>query len=269
MIPRRILDYFDHAQYRAGRFDLDSVSHVVTGRTLRSTFVPNEPVGDAFLHVNPNALPRARLAGRPAYAEGREEAVETLTRLGPEVQERLVVEDPARPLDADARVAGTAKIETDLPEEVVVSVSAETPAYLVLADTFDPGWSATVDGEPAAIVPAYVAFRAVFVKPGSHRIVFRYAPAGFAAGLAATAVGCLLALGCMLRPGSATATPDHVVMAGAGRLKAVWLAAAILVVVASIPRLGPTGVSVQSRWGRAWHTFTWGAGLEAMHENRR
>ncbi|WP_240910936.1 YfhO family protein [Paludisphaera soli] len=269
MIPRRILDYFDHTQYKAGRFDLDSVSHVVTGRGLRSVFVPNEPAGEAFLHVNPNARPRARLEGRPIYASGREEAVETLTRLGPEVQERLVVEDPARPLDEAAQVAGTATIEVDLPEEVVVSVVAETPAYLVLADTFDPGWSATVDGKPAAIAPAYVAFRAVYLEPGPHRVVFRYSPAGFTAGLAATAFGGLLALAMMVRPGRRAASADHQDLPAAGRLRRAWLIAAAIVVLASIPRIGPDGLGVQARWKRAWHGFTWGAGIEAMHENRR
>ncbi|AMV37082.1 YfhO family protein [Planctomyces sp. SH-PL62] len=269
MIPRRILDYFDNTRYKAGRFDLDSVSHVVTGRSLRSVFVPNEPVGEAFLHVNPNARPRARLKGRPVYASSREEAVAALTRLGPELLERLVVEDPARPLDAEAQAVGTAKIEVDLPEEVAVSVVAETPAYLVLADTFDPGWTATVDGIPAPIVPAYVAFRAVHLEPGTHRVVFRYAPAGFSLGLAATILGGLLAIGLLLRPGSTTTTADHRDLARANRLKAAWLAAVVLIVLASIPSFEPEGISIQSRWRRAWHTFTWGAGVEAMHQNRQ
>ncbi len=79
----------------------------------------------------------------------------------------------------DATVSGTARIVEDLPERVVVETDAATPAYLVLSDTFDPGWSATVDGQPAPIRPAYVAFRAVYLPQGKHTVVFTYRPAGF------------------------------------------------------------------------------------------
>ena len=266
MISRRIIDYFDNTLYGAGRFDLDSVSHIVVGRNQRAAFAPNEQVGEAFLHVNPNALPRARLAGRPVYAADRAEAVEILGRLGPELMNRLVVEDPARPLDPDAEVAGTATIETDLPERVVVVVEAETPAYLVLADTFDPGWTATVDGRPAPISPAYVAFRAVYVDKGRHTIEFRYRPAGFLLGLVISMAGVLIAVGLLVRPGTRPPdSTDHLRMEGSTRWRRIGIAGALLVIAASIIQVGPSGqISVQKRWDRAWHSFTWGSGFEAM-----
>jgi len=270
MISRRIIDYFDNTMYRAGRFDLDSVSHVVVGRNNQAMFVPNERVGDAFLHVNPNALPRARLAGRPVYAADRDEAIEGLRRLGPELLNRLVVEDPAKPLDPTAEAAGAATIETDLPERVVVKVDAETPSYLVLADTFDPGWTATVDGRPAPIVPAYVAFRAVYVDKGRHTVEFRYRPAGFMLGLAISMGGILIAAALLVWPGGMASPADHVQMEGASRWRRIWIAGALLIIVASIVQVGPSGgLSVQRRWDRAWHSFTWGSGLEAMIENRQ
>ena len=39
---------------------------------------------------------------------------------------------------------GSARIAVDLPERVEVEVDARTPAYLVLADTYDTGWTMTV-----------------------------------------------------------------------------------------------------------------------------
>lgn len=271
MISRRIVDYFDNTLYRAGRFDLDSVSHVVVGQFQQAMFVPNERIGDVYLHVNSSAKPRARLAGKPVYAADRAEAVEALRSLGPELPHRLVVEDPARPLDPTAEVAGTATIEIDLPERIVVAVEAETPAYLVLSDTFDPGWRATIDGRPAPIAPAYVAFRAVYVEKGRHVVEFRYRPAGFVLGAAVSGVGILIALGLWFWPGR-TSTPhaDHDRLESAGRWRKVWIVGAVLIIAASIVGVGPSGgVGIQKRWDRAWHSFTWGSGWEAMFENRK
>ncbi|APW63322.1 YfhO family protein [Paludisphaera borealis] len=271
MIPRRILDYTDNAMYKAGRFDLDSVSHIITGRLQRSSFVPNTPVGDAFVHVNKNALPRARLAGKPFYAADRQDAVAALTRLNRELYARIVVEDPARPLSPDAEVAGSARITTDLPEHVVVSVDAQTPAYLILADTFDPGWSATVDGNPAPIAPAYVAFRAVYLDKGAHTVEFHYRPAGFTLGLTLTAIGALISVGLIVAPRRiGVGSLDHVHLATATRLRRIWIAAVVLIIALSILKIGSTGnVAIQNRWDRAWHKFTWGSGIEAMVERRK
>ena len=63
----------------------------------------------------------------------------------------------------------------------MIETDAATPAYLVLSDTFDPGWSATVDGQPAPIWPAYVAFRAVYLPQGTTHGRFQLPPGGLRA----------------------------------------------------------------------------------------
>ena len=68
MISRRLLDYFDHV--RSGRLDIESVSHVVTGRNMKNQFPPTFPVGAGFIHRNTRVLPRARLMGRPGLRRG-------------------------------------------------------------------------------------------------------------------------------------------------------------------------------------------------------
>jgi hypothetical protein len=271
MISRRFLDYTGNTTYGAGRFDLESVSHLVVGRRQRTRVIPNVRVGAGYLHANKTVLPRARLAGKPVYAADGREATAALARLKREVFDRLIVEDPARPLDPDAEVAGSATITTDLPERVVVAVDARTPAYLVLADTFDPGWSATVDGEPAPVVPAYVAFRAVYVGQGSHTVEFQYRPAGFRLGLALSSIGGLVVIGLLVAPRrSAGATGDHAPLATATRLRRLWVAAVVLIILLSMVKIGPSGkVVVQDRWKRAWHPFTWGSGIEAIAEQHR
>jgi uncharacterized membrane protein YfhO len=78
------------------------------------------------------------------------------------------------------------------PDRVVVQVSAGQPGYLVLGDTYYPGWRATVDGEPAEIVAANHAFRAVPLGAGEHTVIFQYAPRSFQVGAWVTLVAMLL-----------------------------------------------------------------------------
>jgi uncharacterized membrane protein YfhO len=65
--------------------------------------------------------------------------------------------------------------------------------HVVLVDAYDPGWRVRVDGRPATLVRANVAFRAVEVPAGRHRIEQRYRPAAASVG----AVISTLALGGM------------------------------------------------------------------------
>ncbi|MCX7681877.1 MAG: YfhO family protein [Anaerolineae bacterium] len=59
---------------------------------------------------------------------------------------------------------------------VTIHVTLETPGYLVLADTWYPGWQATVDGEPAPLMRANYAFRAVWLEAGEHTVEMAYRP---------------------------------------------------------------------------------------------
>ena len=223
----------------SGRLDIEGVSHVVTGRRWKGRIIhaKSEPAGAAFIHRNVNVLPRARLAGRPIYAEDQRSAAAALHRLvsASQLRDQLLVEDPSHPLHADATVTGTEpKIVEDLPERVVIETDAETPAYLVLSDTYDPGWSATVDGRAAPIRPAYVAFRAVFLPAGKHTVVFTYRPAGFELGLKLTCGGVLLALVLWFWPPRRIPfTPDHAVLDWPPHWRIWWFVALGAIVLVS------------------------------------
>ena len=86
---------------------------------------------------------------------------------------------------------GTARILAEFAGRVDVAASVKDGGWLVLSDTYFPGWSATVDGEPAEILPAQGVFRAVWVPAGEHLVQFVYRPWSFAIGAVVTGL-CLL-----------------------------------------------------------------------------
>ncbi len=71
---------------------------------------------------------------------------------------------------------GAARIERYAPEEVIVDTRSPRDGFLILSDTFRPGWLAVVDGTPRPILRAHTALRAVAVPAGEHRVTFTYEP---------------------------------------------------------------------------------------------
>jgi hypothetical protein len=266
MIPRRWKDFFDSTRPESLSNDLTGVSHVLVGVPSRIPGWP-DPVqaGTAYVFTNPAPSPRVRLAGLPFYVRDREEAMATLTALGAEAMNRLIIEDPDQPLAASASASGTARIVSEEPDHLVITTRSTAPAYLVLMDTFDPGWSATVDGRPAPIRPAYVNFRGVYLPAGDHEVAFRYVTAGLHAGLALTvaAVVCLLGTFLLRRAGSPL-RPEHDPLRWPPGWPWALLVGCLLIVLGSAFTTGPNGLVVHPRWDIATHKFTWGAGLEAM-----
>jgi hypothetical protein len=84
---------------------------------------------------------------------------------------------------------GQAAIVAYRPERVEVEAVATADALLVLSDAFYPGWTVEVDGQPAELLAANYAVRAVLLPPGAHRVMFSYhvpglVPAAWVSGLA-------------------------------------------------------------------------------------
>jgi hypothetical protein len=82
------------------------------------------------------------------------------------------------------------------PERVTIDAEADGDGLLVVNDAYWPGWSATIDGAPAKIIPADVLVRAVPFPSGSHRLEMRYAPleVGLGGATATAGLAGLLAL---------------------------------------------------------------------------
>lgn len=78
-----------------------------------------------------------------------------------------------------------------------VVLRASGPGTLVLADTWYPRWTATVDGTPTEILRADVNFRGVLLPAGAHEVVFAYDPGapGIALGFAVVALAGVLGAG--------------------------------------------------------------------------
>jgi hypothetical protein len=89
--------------------------------------------------------------------------------------------DDALALPDDCR--GQAEIIDEVPTRITVAADMQTRGLLVLADRWDDGWRAYLDGEPVPIRRTNYVLRGVEVPTGRHTLVFAYEPASLVWGV--------------------------------------------------------------------------------------
>ena len=112
-------------------------------------------------------------------------------------QTLLLEEEPDRQETAPANSAATSgnsecRITSYQPDSVSIQASLSQPGFLLLLDTWFPGWNVTVNGRPAKVYRADYNFRAVSLPAGSSAVNFTYHPASFTIGCALFLVSLLL-----------------------------------------------------------------------------
>ncbi len=154
--------------------------------------------GDVKVYENLELLPRAYVVHRARVFPDDETALAALAdpAFNPATQ---VILSAGEALSDSAEVADeAARVITYEPERVAVEATLARPGYLVLADTYYPGWRATVDGTPVTIQRANLLFRAVYLTPGQHRVVFIYAPDTLRWGAMVSGIGWVILTGMLI-----------------------------------------------------------------------
>ncbi len=111
--------------------------------------------------------------------------------------QRVILAEPLpeqRAGDVAAPAAGEVARVSRMPTEHRYHVTAERPMVLVIAETWYPGWSATVNGSDARLYRANLAFMALPVPGGESVVVLRYNLTNWPSALAVTLVALLAAL---------------------------------------------------------------------------
>ena len=70
----------------------------------------------------------------------------------------------------------------DEASQLLLAVQSPAPGYLLLNDSWYPGWEATVNGQPASVLRANLMFRAVQIPAGHSQVEFSYQPKSLTAG---------------------------------------------------------------------------------------
>ncbi|MEM7205301.1 MAG: hypothetical protein AAF628_33910 [Planctomycetota bacterium] len=149
------------------------------------------PSGASFrVYERPSAGPRAFVVPRLQRLANDDAVLAAITddEFAPR-RVALITEADAQPLGARSTGAvpsgpdgGTVEFVQDAPCHMTLAIRGSDGGYLVLADTWLPGWSAEVDGQPRPVLRVNGFLRAVPVPAGTVRVELRYAPPGGAVG---------------------------------------------------------------------------------------
>ena len=148
----------------------------------------------AAVWENRNVLPRAfvvhqaeRLGDEQTLARLRQDSFQPARTVILSSDTPVVFAGPV----GQSAAADATSIDSYTPERVEIRVRADQPGYLVLTDTWYPGWVATVDGTAVPIYRADSIFRAISLTTGSHVVVFEYHPNSFYMGIVISAASLL------------------------------------------------------------------------------
>lgn len=123
------------------------------------------------------AMGRVFLAGNTVLRDPSLEISRQIMEIGGGADGCAVVEPQKKGVPVDLGYPGpegSARIEKDLEEEVVVGVQAAGRSLLVLRDCAARGWKVEIDGVPADLLRVNGCFRGVMVNQGNHVVRFCY-----------------------------------------------------------------------------------------------
>jgi hypothetical protein len=139
---------------------------------------------------------RALLVFESSVEKDQAAVLARVSSAGFDPRKTLLLEDQPLPVKktAAALAAGTnsdgfVRILSYEPDDITIDASPARPGFLLLLDTWFPGWTATVNGEPAPILRADYNFRAVQLPAGQSTVRFSYRPKSLTAGLCLCAAG--------------------------------------------------------------------------------
>ncbi len=151
--------------------------------------------------TTPGTPERARLVTASRTVESPEAALQAIFDKNFDPDQTVILEGtsqgasgptrPSLPVPSNSPTPPKPRILAYAPDLVRISVDSPSNGWLVLSDSFYPGWVVTVDGQRSELLRADYVFRGVAVSAGSHQIEFRYEPLSFRIGSWITGI-CLL-----------------------------------------------------------------------------
>ncbi|MDQ2900016.1 MAG: YfhO family protein, partial [Acidobacteriota bacterium] len=145
------------------------------------------------VYANPDAFPRVWSVHRAVAVAASQVGNKLQAGGGALRQETFLLESPPK-LDVCGGTDNVTLLSRE-PDRISIEADLGCKGMVIAAETYFPGWKATVDGRPEKVWEAYSALRGVVVGAGKHRIEMVYRPTSVIVGGTMTILGLLGVLG--------------------------------------------------------------------------
>ena len=142
--------------------------------------------GKSQIYRNPDAFDRAYFVPQAIVAESQAEAQSAVLNHANQLDQIVILEPTDRQVLSELGAASNAVSEVTITHyglnRVEITTVSDTAGFLVLSDTYYPGWRATVDGHSTPVYLANTLVRAIQLPEGEHTVVFSFWPPDFMVG---------------------------------------------------------------------------------------
>ena len=153
----------------------DSIFPVVNMLNTKYFILPGEN-SQSIPVLNPYANGEAWFVDRVQYVGTADEEMAALDSLN--LKHEAVADEAFRPSigDASSIDGSSVKLTKYAPNELRYETNSPKGGVVVFSEIYYPGWTATIDGQPAQVGRANYILRAMQMPAGKHEIIMEYRP---------------------------------------------------------------------------------------------
>ena len=154
----------------------DSIYPVLNMLNMKYVIMPLQG-GQTVPIMNPYAYGNAWFVDKLTYAQNANEEIERVGKI--DLRHEAVADVKFQQQLGVAQLQDTASVVTLTayePNELQYDVRSGKGGVVVFSEVYYPGWTATVDGEPAELGRVNYILRAMNLQPGEHKVVLTFKP---------------------------------------------------------------------------------------------
>lgn len=148
---------------------------------VAKTETPKESLPTYYVYKNNQALDRFRFASKYKIAPSIQKIEKLIEDQSFSFKETVILETDPQQVFQKLQVEEIIVIK-DTNQKILLKTNTDKKTILVIADTYYPGWRASINGQQTKILPANLNQRAIIIPPGKNEVKLRYFPKFFYIG---------------------------------------------------------------------------------------